>query len=218
MTPTMFGINWSLWDQYIHVEDNKSRLGKILPKKTASFKMTICLAAYLQINKELMTTITLNLALADKFRFRVTGKEIQAVSVVNGLVAAGVVIPDCRGTIISSQYKTAFRKACRSHEKSKGRSKASIKAAEDKINFAMMAKLSWAPGMYNFAQEGEFKKIEWEKKQITILMVDGDSLEPLMTCKKEFKQEARNIAGRHLNVVAPLGTSATPRHKRGFGG
>ena len=87
-------------------------------------------------------------------------------------------------------------------QKRRGRSEASIKVAEDKINFTMVARLDWAPGMYS--KGGEFKNLDWDKRQITTLLADGDSLGTLMKCKNEFKQEACNMAGRYLTVVAPL--------------
>lgn len=135
-------------------------------------------------------------------------KEIQAVLVVNRLVATWVVTPDSRGAIISSQYKTA----CIGRHG--GVTKRIIKAAEDKINFVMMSKLAWAPGMISYGQGEEYTKIEWDKKQITILMVDGDSLVHLLGCKKELKQEVRNIAGRYLDLVPPLAAGASTQRKR----
>lgn len=66
-TPENLVSYWSQWDKYIHIEGVKSRLGKILPQKIASFKLIICLAAYCHIDKEQLTTINLNLALADKY-------------------------------------------------------------------------------------------------------------------------------------------------------
>ena len=127
--------------------------------------MTIYLAVYSHINKEAITTITLNLVLADKYRFQVTGKDIQAVSVVIGLVAAGAVIPNCRGDIISSQYEAAFRKAWKIHEQRKGRSEANIKDAEDKINYTMVDRQAWAPGMFSWGKGEEFKTLNGTRKR-----------------------------------------------------
>lgn len=68
-----------------------------------------------------------------------SSKEIQAVSVVIGLVVPGAVAPDCRDEIISGQYTAAFREAFRTREQQKNRSEASIKEAEDKSNLIGLA-------------------------------------------------------------------------------
>ena len=69
----------------------------------------------------------------------------------------------------------------------------------------MVARLSWAPGMFSKGKEEEFKNIDWDKRKITTLLVDGNSVGPLMTCKNEFKQEACNMVGCYLIVVRHWG-------------
>ena len=167
--------------------------------------------SYSRIDEDLIENINTGLNFEDEYRFVLKSKEMQAVSIVIGLLVPGAVVPSSRGTVINDQYTNAFEEGWRADKKKQGWTEDSIEQAADETNFEVVANMMWAPGVYQQGKDGQH--LDWDKKQITAMLVDANSFGTLMRCKTEVKAALRKTVGRHVVVLVPPGAKASSHEK-----
>ena len=94
-------------------------MGSIPKKKPAVFKVTVCFVSYSRIDADVIENINTGLNFEDEYRFVLKSKEMQAVSIVIGLLVPGAVVPASRGTVINDQYTKAFEEGGRMESRQK---------------------------------------------------------------------------------------------------